>query len=54
MATWEYLTAPLIPHALQEILNNFGDEGWELVGVQDITVPGGPTTLTAFFKRPKE
>src|SRR3712207_6962506 len=28
---WEYATAPLISHALQEILNNWGDEGYELV-----------------------
>lgn len=41
---WEYATAPLISHALQEILNNWGDEGYELVCVVD---------NVAYFKRPK-
>lgn len=53
MTTWEYASVPLIPHALQEILNNWGDDGWELVSVTDVAVQGGPTTLTAFLKRPK-
>ena len=44
MTTWEYATAPLISHALQEILNNWGDDGWELVTVVD---------NVAYFKRPK-
>ena len=45
MQKWEYATAPLISHSLQEILNNWGDEGFELVTVAD---------NVAFFKRPKE
>lgn len=53
MQKWEYATAPLIPHALQEILNNWGEEGYELVQVAEVAVQGGPTTLTGFFKRPK-
>jgi hypothetical protein len=44
MQKWEYATAPLISHALQEILNNWGDEGYELVCVVD---------NVAYFKRPK-
>lgn len=49
MTTWEYLTAPLLVHATQQILNNFGAEGWELVQV----VPGpNPNSLVAYFKRP--
>lgn len=44
MQKWEYATAPLINHALQEILNNWGDEGYELVAVVD---------NVAYFKRPK-
>jgi hypothetical protein len=44
MQKWEYATAPLISHALQEILNNWGDEGYELVAVVD---------NVAYFKRPK-
>lgn len=50
MQKWEYFTAPLLDHALQEILNNFGDEGWELVTV----VPSAnPSTPVGYFKRPK-
>jgi hypothetical protein len=45
MQQWEYATAPLISHALQEILNNWGDEGYELVCVVD---------NVAYFKRPKQ
>ena len=44
MQKWEYATAPLINHALQEILNNFGEDGWELVQVVD---------MVAYFKRPR-
>ena len=33
VTTWEYATAPLISHALQQILNQWGAEGWELVAV---------------------
>jgi len=45
MQQWEYATAPLISHALQEILNNWGEEGYELVTVVD---------NVAYFKRPKQ
>lgn len=41
---YEYATAPLISHALQAILNQWGDDGWELVAVQD---------NVAYFKREK-
>ncbi|HEV2785085.1 MAG TPA: hypothetical protein VGV67_01750 [Solirubrobacteraceae bacterium] len=44
MTTWEYATAPLVSHVLQQILNQWGDDGWELV-----TVVGD----IAYFKRPK-
>lgn len=47
---FEYLTAPLLIHATKQILDNFGDDGWELVQV----VPGpGPEQLVAYFKREK-
>ena len=46
---WEYATAPLLIHATQQILNNWGADGWELVQV----VPGpNPEQLVAYFKRP--
>jgi len=44
MQKWEYVTAPLISHALQEILNGWGDDGYELVAVVD---------NVAYLKRPK-
>ena len=45
---WEYLTAPLLIHNTKAILDNFGQDGWELVQV----VPGlNPENLVAYFKR---
>jgi hypothetical protein len=49
MQKWEYATVPLIEHATAEILNNWGDDGWDLV-----TVLQQPQGLLAYFKRPKE
>lgn len=49
MQKWEYATVPLISHALQEILNQWGEEGWELVQV----VESQATGTTAYLKRPK-
>jgi hypothetical protein len=47
---WEYTTVPLISHSLQEILNQWGEEGWELVQV----VESQSTGTVAFLKRPKQ
>ena len=50
MTTWEYMTAPLLIHATKQILDNFGQDGWELVQV----VPGpNAEQLVAYFKRAK-
>lgn len=49
MTHWEYLTAPILVHATQQILNNFGADGWELVAV--VPGPEGPNPV-AYFKRP--
>jgi hypothetical protein len=50
MQKWEYMTAPLLVHATKQILDNFGEDGWELVQV----VPGPSSEqLVAYFKRPK-
>ncbi len=50
MQKWEYATVPLISHALQEILNQWGEEGWELVQVVE-----SPTTgTTGYLKRVKK
>ena len=50
MTTWEYATAPLLIHATQQILNTWGQDGWELVQV----VPGpNAENYVASLKRPK-
>jgi hypothetical protein len=51
MHKWEYVTVPLLSHATKQILDSWGDQGYELVSV----VPG-PTgeQLVAYLKRPKE
>lgn len=46
---WEYSTAPVLSHVSQQILNNFGADGWELVQV----LPGpNADTVIGYFKRP--
>ena len=50
MQQWEYASAPLVPHAVQEILNNWGDDGWELVQIYH---PGDVPGTVAVFKRAK-
>ncbi|MDX1889794.1 DUF4177 domain-containing protein [Mycolicibacterium sp. 050158] len=47
---WEYVTVALLTHATKQILDQWGEDGWELVSV----VPG-PTgeQLVAYMKRPK-
>jgi hypothetical protein len=50
MAKWEYATVPLLIHATKQILDNWGEDGWELVQV----VPGpNPDQLVAYLKREK-
>ncbi len=50
MTKWEYITVPVLVHATKQILDNMGEDGWELVQV----VPGlNPENLVAWFKRPK-
>jgi hypothetical protein len=49
MTNWEYVTVPLLVHATKQILDNWGQDGWELVQV----VPGlNPENLVAYLKRP--
>jgi hypothetical protein len=50
MQKWEYATVPLISHALQEILNQWGEEGWELVQV----IESQATGTTGYLKRPRQ
>ncbi|MEI8407925.1 MULTISPECIES: hypothetical protein [Kribbella] len=48
MKKFEYFTAPLLVHSTKEILDNFGQDGWELVQV----VQGpNPESLVAYLKR---
>jgi hypothetical protein len=49
MTKWEYATVPLLPHNTKQILDNWGDDGWELVAVHTAEVGG----TVAFFKRAK-
>ena len=48
MSKWEYATPALIVHNTQAILNQWGEDGWELVTV----VPGPTGGLVAYLKRP--
>jgi hypothetical protein len=48
MTKWEYVSVPVIVHSVKEILDLWGEQGYELVQMMD---PG--TGLTAFMKRPK-
>ena len=51
MTKWGYLNGPILRHVSQQVLNNFGAGGLELV-----TVAPGPTpeTMVGYFKRPLE
>jgi hypothetical protein len=49
MTTWEYVTVPLLVHATKQILDTWGQDGWELVQV----TPGpNSENMVAYFKRP--
>ncbi len=51
MATrWEYATVPLIVHATKAILDQWGEDGWELVQV----VQGPDNGLVAYLKRVRD
>ncbi len=50
MTKWEYATVPLMIHATKQILDNWGEDGWELVQV--VTGPDG-NGLVADLTRPK-
>jgi hypothetical protein len=51
MTRFEYVTVPLLVHATKQILDGWGDQGFELVTV----IPGpNPEQLVAYLKRPIE
>ncbi len=47
MTKWEYATVPLIVHATKQILDQWGEDGWELVQV----LQGDGGNLVAYLKR---
>ena len=51
MTKWEYATVPLLVHATKQILDTWGEDGWELVCVFSPPEVGG---TIAYFKRPKQ
>ena len=53
MQQWEYFVAPLLEHNPGEILNTFGEDGWELVAVLAQETPAGGRSLIAYLKRAK-
>ena len=52
MVQWEYATVPLIVHATKQILDQWGEDGWELVQV--VPGPEGSINLVAYMKRPRQ
>jgi len=68
MITWEYTVIPVktrihtnrfegsskpVMEDVQNDLNSLGKEGWELVGVQDVSLPDGRRFTVAYLKRQK-
>jgi hypothetical protein len=49
MTKYEYATVPLIVHATKQILDQWGEDGWDLVQV--LVMPEG--NLVAYLKRPR-
>ena len=53
MQQWEYFVAPVLEHNPAEILNTFGEDGWDLVAIVTQPTPMGGHSLVAYLKRPK-
>ena len=66
MANWEYKVIPVKTRIhsstlsggnkpeiedVQKNLNNLGKDGWELVSVQDVSLPDGRRFTVAYLKR---
>src|SRR6266702_3672594 len=47
MQKWEYATVPLLVHATKQILDNWGDDGWELAAL-GLTLPAVTPPLAAY------
>jgi hypothetical protein len=69
MVTWEYTVIPVKTRIhsrnlsgdkkpemedVQNDLNRLGEKGWELVGVQDVSLADGRRFTVAYLKRLKE
>ena len=47
MKKWEYATVPLMIHTTKAILDNWGEDGWELVTVlPGASAPAGATPVS--------
>jgi len=44
---------PIHQGRLESELNQLGEQGWELVGVESRTGPGGASQAVALLKRPR-
>jgi hypothetical protein len=68
MVKWEYKVIPIktqvhsdhfqvdkkpVIDDVQNDLNALGSEGWELVGIQDVSLPDGRMFTVAYLKRQK-
>lgn len=53
LTKWEYATVPLLLHATKQILDNFGEDGWELVQVVPAPPGSNSDNPVAYLKRPK-
>jgi hypothetical protein len=68
MVEWEYAVIPVktrihsnhfegsskpVMEDVQNDLNSLGKKGWELVSVQDVSLPDGRRFTVAYLKRPK-
>lgn len=53
MQQWEYFVAPLLEHNPGEILNAFGEDGWQLVSVVQQQTPACGFSTIAYLMRPK-
>ncbi|MEU9050366.1 DUF4177 domain-containing protein [Streptomyces sp. NPDC048384] len=49
---YEYATVPLLVHATKQILDTWGEDGWELVQV--VPGPNNPEQLVAYLKRERQ
>lgn len=57
MTKWEYQSVALLSHATKQILDGWGDDGWELVSVVPAPLPEGADPrnqqYVAYMKRAK-